>query len=408
MKTRNEQRSPGILKRVRSVGGSFGRALAVVALATLALPVASPALPAQAADCQFILGFKTLHDALPDIVGDCIDNQAFAPNGDAQQHTIKGLLAWRKADNWTAFTDGYHTWVNGPAGIQKRLNTERFPYEAQGPGGVGAAPVEVLPPGQQCPSPHYGFDSACPLGPLTAMGTTIKSRVKSDDLTNDVPNSREAWEFTLSAASGVHIILQDLWYAMGVQVWEKPTQRKILEQDFRAKAEDFQSRVIQFVKPEVIVLNQLPAGTYAIFVYPGADAISPPVPAIPGFDPNRGYTLRVAAGSPACGAAQHDYFQLGLTIQPSPITQFSLITFNAFIDPPYTDLYDFDWTVDGKVVATGARQTYQVAANALGGTGNHQVSVLARGVRQYPDPAPYQSLIPPDVSVQCAFTIQGQ
>jgi hypothetical protein len=40
-----------------------------------------------------------------------------------------GLLVWRKADNWTAFTDGYRTWINGPAGIQQRLNTQRFSWE---------------------------------------------------------------------------------------------------------------------------------------------------------------------------------------------------------------------------------------------------------------------------------------
>jgi hypothetical protein len=62
-------------------------------------------------------------------VGQCVENQHFASNGDAQQKTTGGLLAWRKADNWTAFTDGFHTWVNGPRGIQQRLNTERFAWE---------------------------------------------------------------------------------------------------------------------------------------------------------------------------------------------------------------------------------------------------------------------------------------
>ena len=42
----------------------------------------------------------------------------------------KGLLVWRKADNHTAFTDGYRTWVDGPKGVQKRLNTQRFAWEA--------------------------------------------------------------------------------------------------------------------------------------------------------------------------------------------------------------------------------------------------------------------------------------
>ncbi len=85
----------------------------------------------QAADCQFVLGFKTIRDLIGhNIVGECLDNEHYNAIGDSVQHTTGGLLAWRKADNWTAFTDGYRTWVNGPNGIQQRLNTERFEWEA--------------------------------------------------------------------------------------------------------------------------------------------------------------------------------------------------------------------------------------------------------------------------------------
>lgn len=82
------------------------------------------------AGCQFILGFKALHDLDPGDVGDCIDNQSFVSNGDAIQHTTRGLMVWRKTDNWTAFTNGYMTWINGLNGLQSRLNAERFPWEA--------------------------------------------------------------------------------------------------------------------------------------------------------------------------------------------------------------------------------------------------------------------------------------
>src|SRR2546421_10111657 len=88
-----------------------------------------PALPADAASCQFVLGFKTLHDLMPQIVGDCLENEHHnAVNGDGLQQTTGvnnaiGLLVWRKADNWTAYTDGFHTWVNGPLGLQERLNS---------------------------------------------------------------------------------------------------------------------------------------------------------------------------------------------------------------------------------------------------------------------------------------------
>ncbi len=103
-----------------------------IALATLCLLATPPfaAQAQQAGGCQFILGFKTLHDMDPGDVGNCIDNQAFAGNGDAQQHTSSGLMAWRKADNWTAFTNGYSTWINGPGGLVHRLNTQRYSWEA--------------------------------------------------------------------------------------------------------------------------------------------------------------------------------------------------------------------------------------------------------------------------------------
>ena len=47
------------------------------------------------------------------------------------QQTTTGLIVWRKADNWTAFTNGSRTWINGPAGVQDRANDEGFPWEAQ-------------------------------------------------------------------------------------------------------------------------------------------------------------------------------------------------------------------------------------------------------------------------------------
>jgi hypothetical protein len=90
-----------------------------------------------AANCQYVLGFKILHDKLPTTIGDCLVDEHHNPaNGDALQETSKGLLVWRKSDNFTAFTDGYRTWVNGPFGIQQRLNTERFPWETAVPAPV--------------------------------------------------------------------------------------------------------------------------------------------------------------------------------------------------------------------------------------------------------------------------------
>ena len=97
----------------------------------LGLAVATLTLSSVAAtDCEIVLGFKTLRDLVgQEIVGECTENAQYNAAGDATQNTTGGLLVWSKADNITSFTDGHHTWINGPNGLQKRLNTERFPWE---------------------------------------------------------------------------------------------------------------------------------------------------------------------------------------------------------------------------------------------------------------------------------------
>jgi hypothetical protein len=147
------------------------KALAALATGLLLAGFAAPAyaqqapVPATSSACQFTLGFKVLHDMDAGDVGDCLDNQAYAPNGDAQQHTTKGLMAWRKADNWTAFTDGYHTWINGPQGLQQRLNTDHFQWESAAPAaspGPSAAPAAAP---SAAPAPVATQDPNNPLTP---------------------------------------------------------------------------------------------------------------------------------------------------------------------------------------------------------------------------------------------------
>lgn len=105
--------------------------LLALALTSLVACFAWGAMPARAASCQFVLGFAALHDLIPDVVGACVSDEQHNPdNGDALQETTNGLLVWRKADNWTAFTNGYQTWINGPLGLQQRLNEQRFWWEA--------------------------------------------------------------------------------------------------------------------------------------------------------------------------------------------------------------------------------------------------------------------------------------
>lgn len=104
-------------------------ALAIL-LSLLALPLATAG--AQSAP-QFKLGFKLLADQIPHIVGQPLENEHWGDNGDSLQMTSTGLMAWRKADNWTAFTNGSRTWVNGPYGVLERTNEERFEWESDQP-----------------------------------------------------------------------------------------------------------------------------------------------------------------------------------------------------------------------------------------------------------------------------------
>ena len=121
--------------------------------------LAVPAISVSAQDnrpCQFVRGFATLRDLIGHgIVGACLENEHYNAAGDSVQQTTGGLLVWRKADNWTAFTDGYRTWINGPHGLQQRLNTERFPWEPDyAPGGGIATPTPTpVPPPTPTPRP---------------------------------------------------------------------------------------------------------------------------------------------------------------------------------------------------------------------------------------------------------------
>ena len=103
---------------------------AACALALLAaLFVSASGLAADAP--QFKLGFKALADQVPGVVGAPIEDEHWGDNGDSLQQTTTGLMAWRKADNWTAFTNGSRTWINGPFGVMERGNDDRFDWEAQ-------------------------------------------------------------------------------------------------------------------------------------------------------------------------------------------------------------------------------------------------------------------------------------
>lgn len=108
----------------------------------------APPPSAYAQNCHFVLGFATLQSLIPQQVGQCVENEHHNPvNGDGLQMTTNGLMVWRKFDNFTAFTNGSRTWINGPFGLQTRLNSQRFFWEYN-PDHLTVVPAPT--PGARC------------------------------------------------------------------------------------------------------------------------------------------------------------------------------------------------------------------------------------------------------------------
>src|SRR5215212_4842158 len=116
------------------------RLVAIVVAAAVCYVLAPLGVVAQA-DCQFTLGFKTLRDKIPEIVGNCLENEHFEPStGTERQRTTGGLLSWRRADGWSTFTDGVTLWVDQPDGVSAR------PYARPQPAALPTGRVEAAPP----------------------------------------------------------------------------------------------------------------------------------------------------------------------------------------------------------------------------------------------------------------------
>jgi hypothetical protein len=92
--------------------------------------ISAPVLIAQPA-CSIGLRFQPLREAIPELVGNCLEAERVdAVNGDVQQRTTGGLLLWSRASGLAAFTNGATTWLLGPDGLVSRPNdAPPFPFE---------------------------------------------------------------------------------------------------------------------------------------------------------------------------------------------------------------------------------------------------------------------------------------
>lgn len=121
------------------------RALTIVLLLSTTLPLLAFSSTVDAEGPALSTDFKALHDMIPGVVGNAVSDIRYDSVG-ATQRTTNGLLVWRRENNSTAFTNGYRTWVNGPYGLQQRLNSDRFAWERVDGSSVSPASRPVQPP----------------------------------------------------------------------------------------------------------------------------------------------------------------------------------------------------------------------------------------------------------------------
>jgi hypothetical protein len=243
-----------------------------------------------------------------------------------------------------------------------------------------AGPVEAA-----CTGAHDRVGNACSLGTPSQSGVIVGGALPGAE---DV----HAYALEVRQRSSAHIFLGNLESDFDIYLYRNPPPGDALGAGLMVATSRGQDG------PHRALAESVDSGTYTVFV--NSNGPSPR---------SRSYALRVVLGPPVC-AVQRDsisLFQLGLSIQPQQPSFFSLMTFNAFIDPPYADLYVFDWRVDGRPVGAGDGQILQVAAQDLPSTGDgiHWVSLTARGVRAYPDLEPRRRYSPPTLSVECSFRI---
>jgi len=204
------------------------RALSMALVLALVVPLWLGPGPARAADCQFVLGFKALHDMIPAIVGDCRTNEYHNPaNGDGLQETTGvggkgGLLVWRKADNWTAYTDGYRTWVNGPYGLQQRLNTERFTWEIEAtvpapasPRVLGTYDLRYRDGGIEL---RTGGPSTLTYGPAVSLHFDLSDRGKALRVVTDGMYNSGGQPLPVRPADLYHSLIGPVYAGLAIQV----------------------------------------------------------------------------------------------------------------------------------------------------------------------------------------------
>jgi len=254
------------------------------------------------------------------------------------------------------------------------------------------------------------------LGTPTADGSSVRVPLSS-------PADYAALTFAVRGAgpSRVELYVGDQWYDVDASLYRRGQAPNLTEGDPIVVLERSERRRIQFISPEEALLPAMPPGEYVLVV--GHKYAATPELATD-FVPGRDVLVRVAVGGslctlappgdPAAGAGSDDaQYHVGLAVEPSSPGRTSLLTFTAVVSPPFTDLFDYTWTVDGVPVDGATGPIYQRLARELGSAARaqHTVTLTARGAREYHDPTePRFSHLPLDggtVVASCTFGLDA-
>ena len=258
-------------------------------------------------------------------------------------------------------------------------------------------------------------------------------------------SEKAAFNFTVSGggdvkARTVAIYVGDQWYDLDLALYPKGTCRAAAQWQVRAAgvSERQDRRVLQFVRPDEEFIQGLAPGDYRLVVahkYFYAPSFATD------FDPRRDFTVRIAVTPNVCAlnppndqphpamfdpnlddATRARYadahqrrddalYQAGMTVQPDNPGPSSLMTFNGLVSPPYTDLFDFSWAIDGAPVPGADQPILQMPAAQLSKGGPHTVSVTVKGAREYQDPTDSRyNHLPLDggtLTVSCDVTVSS-
>ncbi len=228
------------------------------------------------------------------------------------------------------------------------------------------------------------------------------------------------YRFTVKERGTAYVYIGDQWYDLNLGLFSLKTGTDVGCWTVQTKATSDTNEMhrLGFVRPD----------ERAVEVEPGDYVLSARVADNAMVDPQRNFTVRVAVGPRVCSLlpanipdAEYpgmtnkpdnpDLFQVGISFQPDPseLGPFALMSFNAYMSPPFNDLFEFTWEIDGQVVPGEIGSTILKPYAELPQTplGLHTVKLTAKGVREYQDPTEARFNVLPfnggSKSVTCQF-----